>query len=373
MQTQTPTAANRQGLFPDYRRVEALFGWIMGAPAFLGVFLFVILPFLMAIVLSFTDQRLVSPNPPQFIGLDNYSRLLSITTLTLDPVIDEATGEPQMDDDGNVIFPRSRSILRTEEAYTGFFEWFTVDAFGRRYVIAAKDPTFMASLLNNFLFALVVVPLQSSIALLLAVMVNQGIPGSNLFRTAYFSPVVTSMAVISVIWIFLYNPDVGLINRFVQFVSFGQAGPFNWLGDTQSAMVAIIIMSVWQGAGFQMTIFLAGLQGIPQALYEAAGIDGANAWQRFWHVTMPGLRNTTVFVLITTTIFAFRLFTQVDVMTQGGPRNDATSTVVFHAVQQGFRRLNLGYGSAISVVFFLIVLAIALVQRRLLRSNGQEA
>ncbi len=368
MQTQTPAA---RGLFSDYRRIEALFGWIMGAPAFLGVFLFVILPFLMAIVLSFTNQRLVSPNPPRFIGLDNYSRLLSITVLALEPAIDETTGEPLLDDEGHVVFPRSRSILRTEEAYEGFFEWFTVDAFGRRYVIAAKDPTFMRSLLNNFLFALVVVPLQSSIALLLAVMVNQGIPGSNFFRTAYFSPVVTSMAVISVIWIFLYNPEVGLINRFIQFISFGRAGPFNWLGDTQSAMVAIIIMSVWQGAGFQMTIFLAGLQGIPQVLYEAASIDGANAWQRFWNVTVPGLRNTTVFVIITTTIFAFRLFTQVDVMTGGGPRNDATSTVVFHAVQQGFRRLDLGYGAAISVVFFLIVLVIALIQRRVLSTSDQ--
>jgi multiple sugar transport system permease protein len=355
----------------DFRRTEALFGWMMGGPAFLGMFLFVILPFLMAIGLSFTNQRLVSPNPAEFIGLRNYDRLLSVAILTLEPLADEATGEVLRDEEGNIEFPRSRSILRTEAAYEGFFEWFTLDAFGKRYVIAAKDPSFMRSLMNNFFFSGIVVPLQSGLALGLALLVNQKIRGSNVFRTIYFSPVVTSTAVLSVVWIFLYNPQPILINRFIQFISFGHVGPFNWLGSTESAMVAIIIMSIWQGVGFQMVIFLAGLQGIAEVLYEAASIDGANARQRFWHVTLPGLRNTIVFVAITTTIFAFRLFTQVDVMTQGGPRDDATSTVVFHAVQEGFRGLNLGYGATISVVFFLIVLTVALIQRRVLRSTSE--
>jgi multiple sugar transport system permease protein len=162
-----------------------------------------------------------------------------------------------------------------------------------------------------------------------------------------------------------------LINQFISSATFGLIEPINWLGDKATALYAIIIMAVWQGAGFQMVIFLAGLQGIPEVLYEAAGIDGANTLQKFRYVTWPGLRNTTVFVVITTTIFAFRLFTQVDVMTQGGPLDDATSTVVFHAVQEGFRGQRLGYGATVSVVFFIIVLVVALVQRVLLRSTHE--
>jgi multiple sugar transport system permease protein len=261
--------------------------------------------------------------------------------------------------------------LRTEAKYEGFSEWFTVDARGKRYVIAAKDPTFMQSLLNNIKFTAIVVPVQCSIALAMALLVNQKIRAVNLFRTTYFSPVVTSTAVLSVVWIFLYNPDIGLINQFISTATFGLVKPINWLGDKSIALYAILIMAVWQGAGFQMVIFLAGLQAIPEVLYEAAGIDGANAAQKFRHVTWPGLRNTTVFVVITTTIFAFRLFTQVDVMTQGGPLDDATSTVVFHAVREGFRGQRLGYGATISVVFFMIVLVIALVQRVLLRSTNE--
>ena len=222
-------------------------------------------------------------------------------------------------------------------------------------------------MINNFLFALIVVPLQSGLALLLAMLINQkDIKGINVFRTIYFSPVVTSMVVVSVVWVFLYSQE-GLINQF--FSIFG-LGPFDWLTSPQSALIAIIIMSIWQGVGFQMVIFLAGLQGIPDVLYEAASIDGAGMLRKFWNVTIPQLRNTIIFVAISTTILAFRLFTQVDVMTSGGPQ-DATTTVVYHAVEQGFRNQRIAYGSAISVIFFLVVLVIALLQRRFLQSSGE--
>ncbi len=348
-------------------RGEDLAAWLMGGPAFLGLFVFLLAPFLLAAVLSFTNQRLLSPNPTKFINLRNYDRLLALRVLTLDPLTDAESGAILHDDAGKIQYPYVRDILRAEERYDGFNQWFTVDAFGKRYVIAAKDPTFYRSLVNNFIFALVVVPLQSILALLLALLINQDIPGVNIFRTIYFSPVVTSMVVISVVWVFLYSQD-GLINQFIDTISFGNLGPYNWLNDPQSAMVAIIIMSIWQGVGFQMIIFLAGLQSIPQALYEAASIDGAGTLRKFWNVTIPQLRNTIVFVAISTTILAFRLFTQVDVMTNGGPRN-STTTVVYHAVEQGFRRQNIGYGSSISVVFFLIVLGIALIQQRVMRSS----
>lgn len=248
-------------------------------------------------------------------------------------------------------------------------DWFTVDLANHRYVVLATDPTFLHSLFNNFFFTLVIVPLQGGVALLLALLVNQKLKGRNFFRTIYFSPVVTSMVVISIVWTFLYDKNVGLMNQFLKTLSFGALGPVDWLGNPSTAMLAIIIMSAWQGAGFQMVLFLAGLQEIPEQLFEAASIDGANAWQKFVHVTLPGLRNVLVFVLISITIAAFQLFTQVFVMTNGGPR-DATSTVVFDIVQQGFREQNIGSASAISVFFFLLILAISLVQRYLTRERS---
>ena len=353
------------------RRSDAFFAWLIGAPAFFGLLVFLILPFLLAIVLSFSNQRLLSPNPTEGVGLRNYDRLLGLTILSVDPLVDDETGEVLRDDEGNIEFPRSRSITRNTEEYPqyeGFREWFSIDAFGQRSYILAKDPTFLRSIINNFIFAAIVVPLQSGLALGLALLINQKIPGVNVFRTIYFSPVVTSMVVISIIWTFLYDKQVGMINQLLTGLTGGLIGPFDWLGDPQSAMIAIIIMSVWQGVGFQMVIFLAGLQGIPDSLYEASSIDGASRWQQFWNVTIPGLRNTIVFVAISTTILAFRLFTQVDVMTSGGP-SDATTTVVFHAVERGFRDQNIGYAAAISVVFFIIVLVIALIQQRLLPSE----
>lgn len=353
------------------RRTETFFAWVMGAPAFLGLLVFLILPFIMAIGLSFTNQRLLSPNPTDTVGLRNYDRLLAVNTLTLDPLIDEETGEIMRDDDGAFMYPRSRDITRNVEEYPqyqGFREWFRFEFREQRIIILAKDPTFLRSILNNFLFAAVVVPLQSSLALGLALLINQKLPGVNVFRTIFFSPVVTSMVVISVIWTFIYDRQVGLMNQFIMGLSGGNLGPVNWLGSAETALLAIMIMSIWQGVGFQMVIFLAGLQGIPHALYEAAQIDGANRLQQFWSVTIPQLRNTIIFVAISTTILAFRLFTQVDVMTRGGP-SDSTSTVVYHAVRRGFRENDIGYASAISVVFFIIVLIIALMQQRVLRTR----
>ncbi len=337
------------------RRTD-LAGWLFSAPALVGIGMFLIAPFVVSIYLSLTNQRFVSPNPPVFVGAENYRNLLALSLLTIEPLPD-APGT----------FPRTRDLIRADPELRGYSEWFSVDLGGYRHAVLARDPVFMRSLVNNFHFTLMVVPLQCGLALALALLVNLPLAGSRLFRTIYFMPVVTSMAVISVVWILIYNPAVGLQYRVIGLATPGGPVRIDWLGDTGTAMLAILIMSVWQGVGFQMVLFLAGLQGIPRDLYEAAKIDGANAWQRFRFVTWPGLRNTTAFVVITTTIASFRLFTQVDVMTQGGPRNDATSTVIFHAIQEGFRSLKLGYGSAISVVFFLVVLAVTFILRRITR------
>ncbi len=285
--------------------------WVFSAPALILLLIFLLIPFLMAIGLSFSDQRLVpNPNlPTQFVGLRNFVRIFD-------------------------------------------------------------DDTFYQAVLNNFLFVIIVVPLQTALALLLAIFVDQKLKVVNLFRTIYFSPVVVTMVVVSVIWTFLYNPGEGLINKFVATITFGLLGPYDWLNDTTLAFPSIMLLSIWQGVGFQMVIYLAGLQDIPSYLYEAAQIDGANKFQQFLYVTFPQLRNTTIFVVLATTILAFRLFTQVWVM-QGpsGHPQGTTITMIVYAVNQGFKQGKIGYGSAITVIFFVIVLVVSILQRVFLREE----
>jgi multiple sugar transport system permease protein len=342
----------------------------MAAPALLLLLTFLIIPFLMAFVLGFTNQRLISPNPTEWVGLDNYAGLLKLNILTVEPVIDEATGQPMIDEDGAVVYPRVREFTRDNPdypQYDGMAEWFRIGSEGgKQRVILAGDPVLMKSIVNTFIFAAVIAPVQGGLGLALALLVNKRTRGVNVFRTVYFVPVVMSMVVVSVLWFIIYDPNNGLLNSALNKLSFGYFQPIDWLGSSSTALPSIMILSVWQGVGFNMMVWLSGLQTIPGELYEAADIDGANRWQSFRNVTWPGLRNTAVFVLITITIAAFGLFTQVDVMTQGGPL-DSTSTIMYQAVRSGFRQQDIATGSAISVAFFLMVLVVALIQRRLTR------
>ncbi|MDF2990493.1 MAG: ABC-type sugar transport system, permease component [Microbacterium sp.] len=286
---------------------ETWAGLAMIAPAGLLLLLFLIVPVLLAFTLSFTNARLISPNAPRFVGLDN------------------------------------------------FFRAFTA------------DPVFLQSALNTFLFALVVVPVQAGLGLLLAILVNQRLRGTTFFRVVFFIPVVTSIVVVSILWRFMYQSD-GLINSMIDTLTFGALKGADWLNDPSTALGAIIVLSIWQAVGFHMIIWLAGLQTIPEELYEAARMDGASRWSQFANVTWPGLRPTMVFVLVTITIAALGLFVQVDVMTQGGPLN-STSTVVFHAVRKGYEQQEIGYAASISLLFFVAVLIIALIQRWLTREK----
>jgi multiple sugar transport system permease protein len=338
---------------------DGVTAWLLMAPAVLGLLIFMIVPFFMAFYLSFTDTRLMSPNPAEMVGLDNYKQLLGIKVISMEPWVDPDTGE----------YPRSRAILRSEEYKEERLQELTqFNLFGSRYLVAAGDPVFWQGLLNNFKFVLVVVPLQTAFALLLAILINQKIVGANLYRALYFTPVVVPMVVVAVIWFFLYNPGVGTINSFVQAISFGLVGPQDWLADPRLAFLCIMLVSIWQGVGFQMVIFLAGLQEIPQEMYEAAAIDGCNKVQEFFYVTLPQLRNTVIFVVIATTILAFQLFTQVDIMTGGGPSN-ASMTTILHVVNEGRRQLRAGYASSITVIFFLIVLVVSILQRVVVREE----
>jgi multiple sugar transport system permease protein len=340
---------------------------MMAAPAVLLLVGFMVIPFLMAFGLSFTNQRLISPNPTEFVGTRNFENLLTLKILTIAPERDASTGSVVTGDDGLPVYPSVRDFTRDSNSeYYQLQTWLSLRLGDTEYVLLAGDNVFMRSLVNTIAFALVIVPVQSAFGLLLALLVNRRMRGVNLFRTIYFLPVVTSMVVISLLWKFLYSPDSGLVNEFLGQMSLGAIAPVDWLGDPATALPAVMVMSMWQAVGFHMVIWLAGLQTIPSHLYEAASLDGAGRWNQFRFVTWPGLRNTSVFILITITIAAFGLFTQIDVMTRGGPL-DATTTVIYQAVQRGFEQQDIAYGSAISVVFFVMVLAVALIQRYLTR------
>lgn len=301
--TGAPASAKRVRTRAAGGRKEAAVGWVMLLPAAVLILTFLLVPIGLTFGLAFTNARLISPEPAKFVGMDNFAALFT-------------------------------------------------------------DDTFWASLRNTIVFTIVIVPFQSGLALVLALLVNTRTRGTTFFRTVFFLPVVTSIVVVSMLWLFMYQKD-GLINVLLSKV--GIQGP-DWLGDPHWALLAIILMSAWQAMGFHMIIWLAGLQTVPAELYEAASLDGATRWQQFAHVTWPGLRATRTFILITITIAAFGLFTQVQIMTQGGPLN-STSTLVFQAVRSGFQQQQTGYASAISLVFFVLVLVVTLVQRFLTRDK----
>jgi multiple sugar transport system permease protein len=221
---------------------------------------------------------------------------------------------------------------------------------------------------NTFIFVLMVAPIQGGLALGLALLINQRLPGINFFRAVYFMPVVVSIVVVSLLWRFIYDGDSGLLNNLLGSLSFGAIPQINWLGNTSTALGAIIAMSIWQAVGFHMVIWLSGLQTISPTLYEAGAIEGASKWQTFRYITWPGLKNTAVLVLIVITMQAFAVFSQIDVMTGGGPL-DSTQTIVFQAIERGYGKQDISGGSTISVILFVIVLSISLFQRWLTRER----
>jgi multiple sugar transport system permease protein len=347
-------------------------GWLMAGPAVTLIAAFVIFPFFFAIALSFTNQRLVSPNPTEFTGLANYRQLLGLSMLTLDPVRDD-TGAVVIKD-GAAQYPALRSFTRKNPEYPqldGMREWFAFDTpFGgdARTFILARDVVFMIAIMNTVLFVLVVAPMQAGLALGLALLINQRLRGINVFRAIYFMPVVVSIVVVSLLWKLIYDGSSGLLNNILGGLSFGLIPPVEWLGDPSTALGAIIAMSIWQAVGFHMVIWLSGLQTISPTLYEAAAIEGATKWQVFRFITWPGLRNTAVLILIVITMQAFGLFAQIDVMTNGGPL-DSTQTIVFQAIDRGYGKQDISGASAISVILFVIVLTISLIQRWLTREK----
>nr|NLJ02241.1 sugar ABC transporter permease [Bacillota bacterium] len=268
-------------------------------PNLIGFLIFTFLPVFAALLLSFTEWDLL--RPIQWVGLSNYIRMFT------------------------------------------------------------NDPTFIKVLKNTLLFVAVTVPARIVLALAVALALNQKLFGTTFFRTAFFMPVVSSSVAVALVWQWIFHADFGPLNNILWIL--GVASPPRWLTSTQWALPALMIVSIWQGIGMNMVIFLAGLQGIPAQLYEAAKIDGATSWKSFWKITLPMLSPTTFLVLVMTTISSFQIFDLAVIMTEGGPAN-ATNTIVYHIYRNAFQFFRMGYAAAIAWFLFIVIFAITLFQFR---------
>lgn len=284
---------------------ESIMGYLFLSPAMIILGLFLFLPTLLSIYYAFTNYYLLTPDATTFIGLANFKKLFS-------------------------------------------------------------DPLFMTSLKNIGQFVIFIIPLQLGLALSLALLVNNKRKSTIFFKIAFFAPVVMSLVVVSVLWLVLLNPSSGLINSMLGIIGID---PQPFLTSPKQAMYVIIVVSAWQGAGYQMLIFLAGLQNIPSSLYEAASIDGASKWKQFLNITLPMLKPTSILILTTTLIDAFKLVIQPMVMTQGGPLN-STLTPVYYIYRTGFTDRSVGYASSITVVFGAIIIIFTLLQRKMTGDEG---
>ncbi|HYI48609.1 MAG TPA: sugar ABC transporter permease [Allosphingosinicella sp.] len=290
-------------------RRRSLAGWIFAGPALIMLGLFFLVPVLLAFALSLTNFDLYSLadyRNTQFVGFANYAELV-------------------------------------------------------------QTPLFWKALGNTFYFVIVGVPLSIGLSLGAAMLLNGGVSRlTGLFRTALFAPVVTTLVAVAVIWRYLLHTRYGMINYGLEGVG---APPVDWLGDPRSSMPAIILFAVWKNFGYNMVILLAGLQTIPNDLYEAARIDGANGWQRFRHVTLPALGPMLLLVSILTMAGYFQLFAEPYVMTQGGPV-ESTVSVLYFMYDQGFKWWNLGFASAVAFGLFLIMIVFTTLQYRFARARG---
>lgn len=233
------------------------------------------------------------------------------------------------------------------------------------YSAALQDPEFQRALLNTVLYTIAVVILQVVLALLLATLINHAFPGVGVFRSAYFLPVITSLVVVSTVWKIMYHTDNGLINSILRTAGLS-AQP--WLTSPDLALFSIVIIGVWKEVGFSMLVLLGGLQAIPGDIYESCSIDGSNSWSTFWRITLPLLRRALLFVIVLSTINAFKVFIPIYVITNGGP-SDSTLTLVYYIWQNAFSYFKLGYASALSFLLLGLVLILTAAQFRLLRSN----
>ena len=282
------------------KRREAIAGYLFILPIYIGFIVFILLPIIRAAGISFTRFDVLAGS--EFIGLENYKQMLS--------------------------------DMRLRKVYG-----------------------------NTAVFTIFAVFFNTGIGLLLAVLLNQKMPTAvrNLFRSIYFFPILVAHTYIATIWQYLYQQDTGIINYYLSFLGID---PIPWLSSSKMVMVSIIIMDVWKNTGFAMLIFLAGLQNIPQDYYEAAELDGANDFQRFFRITLPLLSPTIFFIVVIFMIGALQVFDTIIVLTQGGP-GDSSRSIVMYIYEQAFQRFDMGYASALSMTLFAIIMLLTLLQFRL--------
>lgn len=252
-------------------------------------------------------------------------------------------------------------VLKPNKPYAGF----------SNYINLMHDPLFWNAMWNSTYYAVVSVPLGMVVALGVAILVHQRLRGMPIFRTIYYLPAVSSTVAISMVWTFIYLPETGLMDWALKTIGFHRLAGIDWLQNPVWAMPALIFMSIWIGLGPRMVLFLAGLTGIPKSFYEVAEVDGAGRWAAFRHVTLPLLLPTTFFILVTSSINAFQIFTPIYMMTQGGPMWK-TDVVGYHIYTEAWRQFHMGMASAQSYVLFLVILAVTILQFRVVSRRMEE-
>ncbi len=257
-----------------------------------------------------------------------------------------------------VAFPVIFSIVLT------FHKWNIISPMEfigtTNYEKLIHDRLFLKSVLNTLTFLIIHIPLQIVISLALAVTLNEKLPFRAFFRGAFFMPVVVSGVVVTIMWQQLYSLEVGVLNKMLIGLGLNRVG---WLTDPSWAMASIAFMATWKNVGLYIILFLVGLQTVPQSYYEAADIEGANGWQKFWHITLPAINPTVFMVVILSTIGGFSLFIEPYIMTGGGPLNSTLSAVLY-VYKQGFFYYHMGYAATLGLIFALLILAVVVVQKR---------
>lgn len=331
-------------------------GWLMLAPNIVGFMLFFAGPLLLSFYLSFTNDSV--GNVPEFLGLKNYGEILGLQVKS----IGEEVTNPQE------VLSRGYSVLTS------------INIGSRRLIIGASDSLFWRSMGNTIVFCAMLVPLSVIPALFLSIILNSKIPGMKVFRAIYFLPSVAAVVGTALIWRWLYDPTIGFFNYFIsQIVTFLNNIGFNvsdpaiqWLTGTGTMLISIVFLAAWQVVGFNTVLFLAGLQGIPKELYEAAYVDGANRWQQFLNITVPMLGPTTFFVTITTIITGLQAFNEPYALIFQRPMPIEARTAVFHLYDIGFSRFQFGYASSVAWILFAVIFTITLLQFRFSRSKAYQ-
>ncbi|MBC8171181.1 MAG: sugar ABC transporter permease [Anaerolineae bacterium] len=370
-----------------FRMWQARISYFMLLPFLIPFIVFTVLPLGQSAVVSFYDYSAVKTDTAEYVGTDNYMELLSLELRELPSLVDETTGQPVYQcgrkklpqtevaaweaEEGQTCetaFVRARDVL-TE----GFSDWKTFSVFGTQYVLGARDTRFWTSIINTSIFVAYTVIGKLILGLMVALILRRQSTMNYILRMIFFLPSVTASIAVTVVWGWIFRGQpYGLINYLVLQMGW-VSEPISFLNDANWTMIILIVMTIWGGIGYNMILFLAGLQNINPELYEVSAIDGAGPWQNFIGITLPLLRPTLLYVLITSIIGGFQVFEAVYILfasSEGmGGVLDSGLTVVPYLYDSGFRLFQMGYASAIAWILFAIIFVLTLINLRVGRVN----